>query len=131
MINVTQIKKYSDDWALDASYNLYSVVEIKNIQVINQSIEMILATPLGTRLFNLNFGSNFSLRIFDNMNPQYLQTVIDDTVTRIEEWEDRIIIIKEEVNLAVNPETNSMVLTIPYIIKARNIKGSFAKYIKE
>ena len=131
MINVTQIKKYSDDWALDASYNLYSVVEIKNVQVINQSIEMILATPIGTRLFNLNFGSNFSIRIFDNMNPSYLQTVIDDTVNKIEMWEDRILVLKDDVNLSVNPDSNEMFLTIPYIIKARNIKGSFAKYIKE
>jgi phage baseplate assembly protein W len=131
MINVTQIKKYSDDWALDASYNLYSVVEIKNVQVINQSIEMILATPIGTRLFNLNFGSNFSIRIFDNMNPAYLQTVIDDTVNKIEMWEDRILVLKDDVNLSVNPDSNEMFLTIPYIIKARNIKGSFAKYIKE
>ena len=131
MINVTQIKKYSDDWALDASYNLYSVVEIKNVEVINQSIEMILATPIGTRLFNLNFGSNFSIRIFDNMNPSYLQTVIDDTVNKIEMWEDRILVLKDDVNLSVNPDSNEMFLTIPYIIKARNIKGSFAKYIKE
>ena len=131
MINVTQIKKYSDNWALDASYNLYSVVEIKNVQVINQSIEMILATPIGTRLFNLNFGSNFSIRIFDNMNPSYLQTVIDDTVNKIEMWEDRILVLKDDVNLSVNPDSNEMFLTIPYIIKARNIKGSFSKYIKE
>jgi len=131
MINVTQIKKYSDNWALDASYNLYSVVEIKNVEVINQSIEMILATPIGTRLFNLNFGSNFSIRIFDNMNPSYLQTVIDDTVNKIEMWEDRILVLKDDVNLSVNPDSNEMFLTIPYIIKARNIKGSFAKYIKE
>ena len=131
MINVTQIKKYSDDWARDASYNLYSVVEIKNVEVINQSIEMILATPIGTRLFNLNFGSNFSIRIFDNMNPSYLQTVIDDTVNKIEMWEDRILVLKDDVNLSVNPDSNEMFLTIPYIIKARNIKGSFAKYIKE
>ena len=131
MINVTQIKKYSDDWALDASYNLFSTVEIKNIEVINQSIEMILATPIGTRLFNLNFGSNFSIRIFDNMNPSYLQTVIDDTVNKIEMWEDRILVLKDDVNLSVNPDSNEMFLTIPYIIKARNIKGSFAKYIKE
>ena len=131
MINVTQIKKYSDNWALDASYNLYSVVEIKNVEVINQSIEMILATPIGTRLFNLNFGSNFSIRIFDNMNPSYLQTVIDDTVNKIEMWEDRILVLKDDVNLSVNPDSNEMFLTIPYIIKARNIKGSFSKYIKE
>lgn len=131
MINIDKIKKYSENWAYDASYNLYSVVEIYNEKVINQSIEMILSTPIGSRLFNLNFGSNFSLRIFDNMNPQYLQSVIDDTVSRIEMWEDRIIIIKDGVNLNVNPDQNSMKLTIPYIIKARNAKGEFSKYIRE
>lgn len=131
MINIENIKKYADNWANDASYNLYSVVEIVNEEVINQSIEMILATPLRSRLFNLNFGSNFSLRIFDNMSPDYLQTVIDDTINRIEMWEDRIIIIKESVNLSVNPDSHEMFLTIPYIIKDRKTKGSFSKYIKE
>ena len=131
MINIDKIKKYSENWAYDSSYNMYSVVEIYNEKVINQSIEMILSTPIGSRLFNLNFGSNFSLRIFDNMNPQYLQSVIDDTISRIEMWEDRIIIIKDAVNLNVQPDKNAMKLTIPYIIKARNIKGEFSKYIRE
>lgn len=131
MINIENIRKYADVWARDASYNLYSTVEIVNEKVINQSIEMILATPLRSRLFNLNFGSNFSLRIFDNMSPDYLQSVIEDTVERIEMWEDRIYIIKESVMLNINPETQELHLTIPYIIKARKTKGSFSKYIKE
>jgi phage baseplate assembly protein W len=104
---------------------------IVNEEVINQSIEMILATPIASRLFNLNFGSNFAYRVFDNMGPEYLQTVMEDTVERIKQWEDRIIIIERNVVLTVSPNNNSVKLVIPYIIKQRNIKGEFSKIVKQ
>ena len=131
MINQDTIDKYAKDWAYDAPIKLLVQPEITNVDVINQSIEMILTTPLGSRLFNINFGSNFSLRIFDNMSPQFLQRVLDDTIGAIERWEDRITILKKQVLLEANIDQHTIRLTIPYIINQRRIKGEFSKVIRE
>ena len=131
MFNTEKIVRYADDWAYDVSKNVIRTGEMTNVDVINQSIEMILATPPGTRLFNGGFGSRFMFRIFDSMDEDYLESVIDDTLESIKRWEDRITIIDGQVRLSVNTNNNSMLLTIPYIIKDRQIKGEFSKVISQ
>ena len=131
MLNEDKIKQYASEWAYDMKIQGLQGDGLVNADVINQSIEMILATPPTSRLFNLAFGSNFSLRIFDNMNPDYIQMVWDDTVEAIKRWEDRIIIIEEEVQILANPDSNTLKLTIPYIIKERELLGIFSKVIRK
>jgi len=130
MINTEYLDMYAKDWAYDASINLLSKPEITNEQVINQSIEMILATTYGSRLFNLSFGSNFSLKLFSNMTMANLEDFLDDTVSSIERFEDRITIIKQGVSLVSDISNGTVRLTIPYVIKPRNITGEFSKLIK-
>lgn len=117
------------NWAYDMSINGNLNPEIVNEDVINQSIEMILATPINSRLFNLNFGSMFSLRIFDNLDVDFLKNIITDTVKAIERWEDRITIIPSKVKLIANNDQHSVKLSISYIIKQTNTVGEFSKII--
>lgn len=131
MQDVENIKKYVDEWAYDMKLNGVKNDGVTNIEVINQSIEMILATPRGSRLFNLSFGSDFSLRIFDNATKPYLERVLKDTIKSIERWEDRITIIKSGVKLNMNKDANMLALTIPYIINDRKISGEFSKIIRK
>jgi len=131
MQDESKVKYYADEWAYDLSIDALHNDGIVNEDVINQSIEMILATPYSSRLFNNTFGSDFSLRIFDNMSPDFLKRVLDDTVESIKRWEDRIYIIENEVRLNVITDENSLELTIPYIIKERKILGIFSKKIQQ
>ena len=131
MINIEYLDLYAKNWAYDIPIRALSGPMIVNEDVINQSIEMILATPRGSRLFNINFGSDFSNRIFDNMDQNFMQKVMEDTIESIQRWEDRITVIQGGVKLRVNPETNSVRLTIPYIINDRQVKGEFSKIIKQ
>jgi len=131
MLNEEKIKQYASDWAYDMEIKALKGDGIRNESVINQSIEMILATPITSRLFNLAFGSNFSLRIFDNMSVDYLQQVLNDTIESIKRWEDRIIVIEDQVKLEANVDTNSITLTIPYVIKEREVLGVFSKVIRK
>lgn len=124
-----KIKKYSDDWAFDLDIQLMQGGEIKNVDVINQSIEMILSTLPGERLFNPTFGSDFQLRIFDTMDVGFLERLIDDTVGAIQRWETRIDIIEKEVQLTINPDGNSAIIYIPYIIRERQLKAAFQRKI--
>lgn len=130
-MNFEQIKKYADDWAFDLEIQLRKSGEIKNVDVINQSIEMILMTLPGERLFNPTFGSDFQLRLFDTIDRDMLEQLIDDTVGAIKRWEDRIIIIEAEVKLSINPDNNSASIYIPYIIKDRKLKAAFNRKITQ
>ena len=58
-------KQMVDSWAYDISKNVLSKGEIRDVDVINQSIESIIGTLFGERIFNLSFGSDLTLRIFD------------------------------------------------------------------
>ena len=131
MLNIEKIPQYVDNWAYDIPIKSLSRGEIVNTDVINQSIEMILATPRGSRLFNISYGSNFTLRVFDNMNEGSLEKLIDDTIVAINRWENRIIILEDQVQLTVDTDKHTIHLLIPYIIKQRQIKGEFSKIIKQ
>lgn len=123
------IKNYADDWANDLHIDNFSKGDIVNVDVINQSIELILSTLRGERLFNPAFGSDFQLRIFDTIDPKFLEKLIDDTVEAIKKWETRITIIESQVKLTIKPDLNTVNIFIPYIINGRNIKASFEKKI--
>lgn len=123
------IFKYANNWAYDIDKDVSTYGEITDVDVINQSIEMILTTLRGERLFNLTFGSDFKLRIFDSMNEEFLERLIDDTVDAIRKWETRITIIEDKVKLVIRPDNNSAFIFIPYIINERNIKAEFKKKI--
>lgn len=127
-MNFEKIKKYSDDWAFDLDINLKKG-EIKNVDVINQSIEIILSTLPGERLFNPLFGSNFKLKIFETIDENFLERLIDDTVNAIKRWETRINIIERDVLLTVEPDDNSVLIYIPYIINERQLKSAFYRKI--
>lgn len=126
-MNRQDIKTYT--WAKDVSYDLIKDGEIQDDAVISQSIESILGTRRGERLFNLNFGSDFTLRIFDNMDPAYLERLLDDTATAIELWEDRVTILKENMRILIDPDMNSATVIIPYLINASGKMSEFKKKV--
>jgi len=121
------IKQYADDWADDLHIDNFSKGDIVNVDVINQSIETILTTLRGERLFNPSFGSDFTLRIFDTISESMLEQLIDDTIGSIKQWEPRITIIESAVSLVVRPDSNAVFISIPYVINGRNIKATFEK----
>lgn len=120
----------SEKWAYDIPLDTFKKGgEIYNYDVINQSIEMVLSSLLGRRLFNRGFGSDFPNRVFDNMTVTYGERLIDDTVKAIKRWEDRIFIIEDEVKLVLAPDQNMASLEIPYIIPKIGKKAIFKKKI--
>jgi uncharacterized protein len=128
-MQINQLRQYSDDWAFDLSKNMFSLGELKNIDVINQSIEMILSTSYGERIFNSSFGCNLQNALFENLTQSSGEKIIDDAVEAIKRWEDRIIILEDQIQLVINQDTNSMVFNIPYVIKASGKKSFFKKKI--
>jgi len=126
-MNRQDVQSYT--WAKDISYDLIKYGEIQNEDAINQSIESILGTRKGERLFNLNFGSDFTLRIFDNMDPSFLERLLDDTADSIELWEDRVAIMRDSMQMLVDPDMNTATIVIPYVIKASGKVSEFKKKV--
>lgn len=126
-----QIKKQRQIWTKDLSYKIIARGEVTNIDSINQSIELILTTVPGERLFRPQFGSRFPLRIFDNFDNKLRSKIYNDLVVAIERWERRITLIKSEIKIQLEPNTHTVRIEIPYRINKTNIEGKFVKNVKQ
>ncbi len=127
MARQKNINNYKDLYAYDVAQNVYQDGELWDTKAINQSIEMILTTLYGERLFNPGFGSNFPLKIFDNMSQGKGEEILDDVVGAIKRWDDRIAIDESEVRLIVKEEQNTVVLVVPYTVRKNGIKTEYIK----
>ena len=121
------VKLYSDPFAYDISKNVISQGEIHDKDVLSQSIEMILCTMFNERLFNPNFGSVLPSYLFDFINEITGEKLLDDIITSIKRWENRITIIESQAALQILDDQHAIILTLPYIINQRNTPGVFKK----
>lgn len=119
----------NEEWASDISINAFKDGNVSNMDAINQSLELILGTIMGERLFNINFGSMFQTRLFSNIDVDFLDNLLNDTVTAIKKWEDRVVVIEDAVRLSVVPDSNVASIYIPYIVKNIGVKNVFSKKI--
>lgn len=119
----------TDKWAYDAPLDTFTYGEIYNTDVIDQSIEMILASLVGHRLFNRSFGTDFSIRLFDNMDTSFGQRLLKDTIKAIKQWENRIVVLEDQVRLVLDPDSNKALIEIPYYIPHIGEKSTFKKKI--
>lgn len=89
---------------------------------INQSLSLILSTPVGTRIFNPLFGSNLKSALFENLVDTSLLTVyIQDAISQ---WEKRIAVTSiQVVQDSFNPHQYNV--SISYNIVSTNVSGSY------
>ena len=115
-----------DRFAYDISKDIVNEGEIWDTEVINQSIEMIIGTSYGERVFNIGFGSPLTLALFENMTTENSTKLIRDIIDALETWENRITVTNSKVKLEIS-DNNSYLLSIPYTINKNNIKSVFQK----
>lgn len=118
-----------ENWAYDLSKNIISKGEIFDDACVNQSIECILSTYFGERVFNPFFGSSLGLEIFEGFSNKNGEKLVEDILTSIETWEDRISIDKENVNFVFSSSKNTLEIYIPYVIIKQKIVSFFNKKI--
>lgn len=123
------IRNISDRWAYDIDKNPIDVGEIWDVDTINQSIELILGTIPGERLFNPTFGLGLQARIFELFSPEEADYLLDEVSSALRRWEDRIIVLEQEMRVISNVDRNYIVLIIPYVIKRTGIQNVFKKKI--
>lgn len=118
---------FSNNYALDLSKKALSVGEVVDKDVINQSIEAILMTGIGERVFE-DFGSLLSTVVFENLDSNSAENLLDSIINTIVTYEKRITIVSDVCSLNISRTNHSLTLKIVYFI---NVDGSSAEFNKK
>ena len=124
---MARTRELSDRWTYDIDKNPIDQGEIWDGDVLNQSIELILVTNYGERLFNPTFGFGLLGRIFEVMSPTAADGLLDEMAEAIRRWEDRITLIESQMRIISNVDLHTISIIIPYIIKRSQIQSVFKK----
>ncbi len=81
---------------VDGDFKTYT-----NLEVIMQSIWVILNTPKGSRVWQPEFGCNVMAYIWDLLDNKTVDTMRTEIENALSRWEPRINL--KEVNVTVNP----------------------------
>jgi phage baseplate assembly protein W len=122
-------REWVDPWAYDLEKKIIRKGEIWDVDVIDQSIEMILGTIWGERLFNPSFGCGLQMKVFETVTEDSGEEILNEIATALKRWEDRITVLETEMRLYFNEDSHTIVLMVPYIINERQIKSTFKKKI--
>lgn len=118
-----------DRWAYDLSKSVSTKGELFDEDCISQSIELILATYFGERVFNPLFGSSLPGVLFEGFTNLDGEKLVDEIINSIETWEDRIVIDKDNVKFKFISSQNTLEIYIPYVILKQKIVSYFSKRI--
>lgn len=119
----------NDRWAYDLSKNISTKGEIFDEECISQSIELILATYFGERVFNPLFGSSLPVTLFEGFSNKDGEKLVEEILNSIETWEDRILIDRDDVRFDFYSSQNTLEIYIPYVILKQKIVSFFNKRI--
>lgn len=122
-------ESFDDFWAYDLSKNVITKGEIINEEVISQSIELILSTYFGERVFSPFFGSQLPNLIFENFSNEKAERLANEVLDTIEFFEDRIVIDRSNSVFLFKDANNTLEITIPYVVIREKIKSFFNKRI--
>ena len=126
----TYMKKplFSDPIAYDISKSTETVAELWDNDAIQQSIELILTTNYGERLFNPLFGCPLASYNFQMLDTNTGNNLLDVITGCIRAWETRIVILDQELSMYIDYNDSSFTITIPYIIKKT---GAISAYVRK
>lgn len=121
MIAIRDITNY----AFDLSVSCLRWSEITDIDVINQSIQTILGTYYGELPWTPEFGSSLPLFIFSSLQNGNTEIIKKSVISSIRKWENRIVIQDSAVKVAIDYNSQTIIISIPYTIKLTNQQSSY------
>jgi len=77
-----------------------------DIESVYQSINNILNTNLGERLFNPGFGSELESMLFEIMNNSTANRILNGTIRAINKWDPRIRFDRSQSKITPNYDEN-------------------------
>jgi len=90
--------------------------QVVDISSIYQSIGNILSTPIGTRLFVPEFGSELEMLLFEPMDDITEAKIYDAVVEAIQRWEPRVLVDYGKTTVEADEDNHTYTITISFII---------------
>jgi len=83
---------------------------------IAQSIEVILTTPKGSKIFEPEFGSELH-KFIDNVSPSVIPQIVAEVWKALQRWEPRIRLINVDVKRLEKEGSYKLVIRVEYEIR--------------
>lgn len=90
--------------------------QLENLEAVYASLNSILATRPGERLFNPEFGIDLDSFIFDLMTPETELLILTTVFQKIAEWEPRVILDSGRSKVIPNYNDNQYELNLVFSI---------------
>ena len=101
-----------------------------DLDAINASIENILGTNQGERVFLPEFGSAINDAVFEPISETTANIILNLIIDAIDTWEPRVEIVLSESFVAPNFDRNFYDVTIRYRILGLSQEGTFNKALE-
>ena len=102
---------------------------VLDVGAINSSIENILGTDLGERLFLPDFGSRIGQLLFQPIDDITASDLRSETIRALERWEPRLRVVDSETFVEPSPDENKYVMQITYVIVSTGNIGTFNRFL--
>lgn len=122
-------KFFNSNYALDLAKKVSSQSDVVDKAAINQSIECILMTEQYERVFEPNFGSFLSSIVFERLNNDNAEKLLDAIISLVTKYENRITVVSELCSMNVSQNDHMISLKLVYVINSDNTPGEFNKKI--
>lgn len=116
-----------DHFAYDLNRNIITVGESYDEEAITQSIENILLTGYGERIFEPSFGCGLSSVVFERADSNMLNTTLDMIINRIETIDYRVKILADQCSMVMDPDNNQFTINIVFMVKQNYKVGVFSR----
>ena len=108
------LSETTEKYAYDLDHDIFSVGEVTDAEAISVSIQNIISTIFGQLVFEPGIGSQTGLTTFTNFTEQDASTFFDNLVQTIEAIETRCSIIREDSNVDIYKNENSMDIKLTF-----------------
>lgn len=97
----------------------------KNVEVILQSIFVILVTPPGSRVWQPDFGCKLLHMLFSPETDEILEEAKQEVKTALEKWEPRIKIRNVDAKFYGDRYNRGLSITVSFTYRERNYDYEF------
>ena len=93
------------------------MLSVTNETAISRAVRNLILTKKGERVFDLDFGTNVSNLLFENIGPFAADSIKDEIITAIRTYEPRVEIVNDnDIKVIPNFDNNQYDVTIKYSI---------------
>ena len=120
---------YANEYALDIAKKVISDVDVIDMDAITQSIENVLMTDPNERIFSPNYGSFLSGIVFERLDSNSAEKLLDAIINLVLQYETRITVISNLCSMQISQSQHSLTLKLVYFLNEDQTPGQFTKKI--